>query len=184
MENEEKKDVAAAPETAPKTKLEPTPEELALKKLREKDDLRTFWIALMAAFIVVAGYHISRQLVRVIVRSNNPPKMIQSCECKPDPRGRGEFRHGGPRPNGDVERPRREPKRRGRKPEARPAEAKKTAPAAKPTMKKPTKKTAAPTAKPEPAKPAEPKKAEAKKAEADTPAKPAEPKKTEPAAKP
>ena len=76
MANEEKKPTD--------TKPEPTPEETA-KKLREKDDLRTFGIAIMAAIVVVAGYHMTRQLVRVFVRNSRPPmvKQLDGGDVKP-----------------------------------------------------------------------------------------------------
>ena len=99
MENEAKKDV----DVRPKAKPEPAPEELALRKFREKDDLRTFFIAFMAAVVVVAGYHISRQIVRIFVRNSRPP-MVKRYAKPSGPRHDGGFRRfprqgfGGPCP--------------------------------------------------------------------------------------
>ena len=96
MENEEKKN----PDTAPVP--EPTPEETA-KKLRDKNDLRTFGIAIMAAIIVVAVYHIGRLSIRKYLRSKNPPVPIKSCDCK-------HFHDKGPRRG---KRPGKRPGKRG-----------------------------------------------------------------------
>ena len=163
MKDEEKKDVKTTPESAPatkpETKPEPTPEAIA-KKLRDKDDLRTFGIALIAAVIVVAGYHITRQLVRVIIRCNNPAAVRQCgykrgpkgefappppaapecrpCACQRGPRRHGEFKHGGPGPRGEFKKgPRRGPKHFRKPAEAPKAEVKKPAEAPKAEVKKP-----------------------------------------------
>ena len=153
MQEEEKKNVGTKPESKseaksqakPEPKPEPSPEAIA-KKLRDKDDLRTFGVALIAAVIVVAGYHITRQLVRVIVRSNNPPAAVRrggcrraprSCgaevaprpspgngECRPcgcqcGPRRHGEFKHGGPGPRGEFKHGRPGPRGEFRRPPRR-----------------------------------------------------------------
>lgn len=168
MQEEEKKDAVTAPESAPgtkpETKPEPSPEAIA-KKLRDKDDLRTFGVALIAAVIVMAGYHITRQLVRVIVRSNNPPAAVcrggyrrapRSCgaevaprpspgngECRPcgcqcGPRRHGEFKHGRPGPRGEFRRPpRRGPKPAPKPPVEQKSEVKKPAETPKTEVKKP-----------------------------------------------
>ena len=115
MENEEKKDVA------PKTKPEPSPEEAA-RKLRDRNDLRTFAIAVIAAIVVVSGYHIGRQLIRVFVtqpraaaarraalrRHHGPkpcPGEFKPCCCRR--KGPGEFK---PRRRGPHFGPKRGPK--------------------------------------------------------------------------
>ena len=153
MENEEKKDIDTKPETKPGL----TPEEAAAKKLRDKNDLRIFGIAFMAAIIVVSGYHIGRQIVRIFI--TKPRAEIRRTANRPGPRPEGEFKQRrGPRrgpgnfrpctcprhPHGPGFKPRRGPKPgpkkapapEANKPEVKKPEAPKTD-AKKPEAKKP-----------------------------------------------
>jgi FtsZ-interacting cell division protein ZipA len=88
MKDEEKKDVVTAPEKA----KQESPEELA-KKLRDKNDLRIFGIAFMAALIVVAFYHLGRMVNRMYFNKYQ----VRSCKCRfqKPPRGGKPGRHRG-----------------------------------------------------------------------------------------
>lgn len=80
MENEEKKNVDTA------TKMEESPEALA-KKLRDKNDLRIFCIAFMAALIVLAFYHMGRMVNRKYFakRAVASGKAVKGAPGAPEP---------------------------------------------------------------------------------------------------